>query len=262
MKRERCGQQWTVLGRYSQQGMLRERYVSGEMRKPTTVQIAKLCRSELPENNAVRSLTSFSRGAARMDIEQILSSLTSTDHSVDHSPDVVPCLDLSPGSAFDSDSGPEQDSVSFQNIPNSPVTPFAWTYNEFFDLSYQFMTSQTVIPMLKVAERTGKWGPGGTTRADALLAVRIVPPPRRAILQSFSFILKGSNFDVEVSRTFHGRSKTDNDFCRGQRLNLLSMITGLELSPPRRSGAGRALLAAPPPPGSTAKGLSAATNRP
>ncbi|GBP40110.1 hypothetical protein EVAR_33686_1 [Eumeta japonica] len=58
----------------------------------------------------------FTHDAARMEIERIISSFTSTDHAVDLGPSVVPSFDFSPGSAFDSESASDLESGSVQNM--------------------------------------------------------------------------------------------------------------------------------------------------
>ncbi|GBP29850.1 hypothetical protein EVAR_20179_1 [Eumeta japonica] len=73
-----------------------------------------------------------------------LSLSTSTDHSVRYDSFA---FDFSSGFAFDSNSGPDLDSVSFQNIQDSPAAPPSWTYNEFFDLLHRSMTSSTMVPI-------------------------------------------------------------------------------------------------------------------
>ncbi|GBP43773.1 hypothetical protein EVAR_28948_1 [Eumeta japonica] len=49
-----------------------------------------------------------------------LSSPTPTDHFLNHDPDITSALNIGPGTAFVSNSGPEQNSVSVQNIHHSP----------------------------------------------------------------------------------------------------------------------------------------------
>ncbi|GBP59597.1 hypothetical protein EVAR_44813_1 [Eumeta japonica] len=54
-----------------------------------------------------------------------LSSLVSTNHSDNNDPDIIPTFEFSSGSAFDSNSGFDLDSVSFRNRNTSPAAPTA-----------------------------------------------------------------------------------------------------------------------------------------